>query len=248
MLARTPLVALILYFLMIELAAALIVALWIQIGGYSDERFLTVLREASLELLGIDRTIVEGIGGTFDRDVLLLILAIIRLILPVVLLGAVVFKIFTYPRVFIQSEKVYIEPSKTVPGRVDVTFRCYLATKLDVVDVRVRAWIMRDDPRLDSGRVWGLRTVEPLPGEVNIPAPRFQGPLSLVFKGCDTSSRAARPHAERALLFLVTGTLPQLNLTLSETYTYRLPATEHAGPPVRVEKVSDWAAFDGRLT
>lgn len=121
-------------------AAAL--ALVLVLDGDGSSGFFPLWRDEAMALLGLDVGGVPANQGSTLREVVEVAQGLLALILPALFVGAVVFKLFIHPRVFVFRPKVSVEPSpKTFSGELDadghvLAFRAYNASKMRALDVR----------------------------------------------------------------------------------------------------------------
>lgn len=122
------------------LAAGLALVLWLD--GDGSIGFLALWRDEAMALLGLDIGGPAANQGSAVREVVEVAQGLVALILPALYVGAVVFKLFVHPRVFVFRSKISVEPTPaTFSGELAadghvLAFRVYNASKMRALDTR----------------------------------------------------------------------------------------------------------------
>lgn len=109
---------------------------------HATSGFLALWRNEVMALLGLSIHAQPSNQGTAIRQAVEIAQGVLALILPALYVGAIVFKLFIHPRVFVFRSKVSVEPSpETFSGELDadgyvLAFRVYNASKMRALDVR----------------------------------------------------------------------------------------------------------------
>ncbi|HST69366.1 MAG TPA: hypothetical protein VLI94_06885 [Solirubrobacterales bacterium] len=126
--------------LLVLLAAAL--ALVLTLDGDGSAGFLELWRDEAMALLGLDVSGPAANQGGELREAVKIAEGLVALILPALYVGAVVFKLFVHPRVFVFRPKISVESSpETFKGELAddghvLAFRVYNASKMRALDIR----------------------------------------------------------------------------------------------------------------
>jgi hypothetical protein len=104
--------------------------------------FLSLWRDETMALLGLSIHAQPSNEGSTLRQAIEIAQGFLALILPALYVGAIVFKLFIHPRVFVFRSKISVEPSpQTFSGELAedghvLAFRVYNASKMRALDVR----------------------------------------------------------------------------------------------------------------
>lgn len=158
-LSRWSLPVILLFYLVLVLVWALLVAVGLHLLERSPAGFGELLRTAFWAMWGPDNLLARP-GESFGYYVLGVANALMSVLLPIFLLGAFVFKLFRHdPLRWRNSVTVEAHPS----GYFMLTVRFYNQFSSDVADVNVRAWVRWVLPsdqtvyRNRSVRLWSPR-------------------------------------------------------------------------------------------
>jgi hypothetical protein len=142
LLVRLGLPGLTLAFVGLLALLAAVLALLLAIDGDGPGGVLTLWRDEAMALIGLDVSGPAANEGSAVREAIEIAQGLIALILPALYVGAVVFKLFVHPRVFVFRSKISVEPSpETFSGELAddchvLSFRVYNASRMRALDVR----------------------------------------------------------------------------------------------------------------
>jgi hypothetical protein len=249
----------------IAILAALL-AMVLAIAGEAD--FPSLWRDEVMALLGQSIHGPASNEGTTARQAVEIAQGLLALILPALYVGAIVFKLFVHPRVFVFRPKVSVEPSPpTFSGELDkdghvLAFRVYNASRMRALDVRFlvvhQHWFGDDDNAV----------VRNIPVEVANPnwpmadrhvpytffVPLRPGDVRAEGEGL----RLERIHgrkitAQDRLVVHVSGAMPDVAETFVERRAFELPEAVTDRPWARIhlrygtasKSWAGWNEFDG---
>src|SRR5215218_8801364 len=142
LLVRLGLPGLTLAFIGLLALLAALLALLLAIDGGGAGEFLDLWRDEAMALIGLDISGPAANHGSWVREGIEIVQGLVALILPALYVGAVVFKLFVHPRVFVFRSKISVEPSpETFSGELAedchvLSFRVYNASMMRALDVR----------------------------------------------------------------------------------------------------------------
>jgi len=121
---------------------AAVLALVLSLDGDGTSGFFALWRDEAMALLGLNVDGPAANQGSAVRETVEVAQGLVALILPALYVGAVVFKLFVHPRVFVFRSKVGVEPNPATfseelgaDGHV-LAFRVYNASRMRALDVR----------------------------------------------------------------------------------------------------------------
>lgn len=247
-------------------AAALALALDLDGAGSG---FLALWRDEAMALLGLAVDAPPANTGSGFSQAVRLLQGLVALVLPALYIGAVVFRLFIHPRVFVFRRKISIEPSpETFRGELDedghvLAFRAYNASKMRALDVRFSVvhqhWlgtgsssIVRNVPVSVANPSWPM-------ADCHVPytffVPLRQGDVSVLSGGGLRLDKIhGREIGERDRLVVhVSGAMPEVAETFIERRAFDLPGalTDRPWGRIHLEYGKDssfwqgWDGFDG---
>jgi len=228
---------------------AAILALVLTLDGGGSSGFFPLWRDEAMALLNLDVGGAPANEGSALRQAVEVAQGLLALILPALFVGAVVFKLFIHPRVFVFRPKVSVEPTpKTFSGELDddghvLAFRAYNASKMRALDVRFlvvhQHWfgegkdsVVRNIPVKIANPNWPM-------ADCHVPYTFFVPlePGDVVENG--SGLRVAKIHgrevnARDRLIVHVSGSMPEVAETFVERRAFDLPAALTSRPWGRI--------------
>lgn len=247
---------------------AAVLALVLALDGSGSAGFPALWRDESMALLGLGISGPAANEGSGLREAVVMAQGLIALILPALYVGAVVFKLFVHPRVFVFRPKISVEPSpKTFSGELAddchvLAFRVYNASKMRALDVRFlvvhQHWfgegeksVVRNIPVDVANPNWPM-------ADCHVPYTFFVPlqPDDVVPDG--DGSRLVRIHGREVgsrdrLVVHVSGSMPDVAETFVERRAFDLPEslTDRTWGRIHLHYGTDskswggWEGFDG---
>jgi hypothetical protein len=245
-------------------AAFLALILKIDAGGHGPG-FLGLWRDEAMALLGMNVQAGVANSGSGFRQAVEIVQGLLALILPALYIGAVVFRLFIHPKIFVFRRKVALTPSpSTFRGELDddghvLAVRVYNASRMRALDVRFTAvhqhWI-------GSGKQSVVRNIPVGVANPNWPMADCHVPYTFFvpLRAGDVADHENVLNLERIegrlitardrLVVHVSGSMPEVGETFVERHAFALPEaiTDEAFGLVHLEYGKDsksWGGWDG---
>lgn len=226
--------------------------------------FLSHWRDETMALLGLSIHAQPSNEGSALRQAVEIAQGFLALILPALYVGAIVFKLFIHPRVFVFRSKISVEPSpKTFSGELGedghvLAFRVYNASKMRALDVRFLAvhqhWfgdgdssVVRNIPVEVANPDWPM-------ADCHVPytffVPLQPGDVEDGGDGLRLDKIHGRQVTDRDRLVVhVTGAMPEVAETFVERQAFELPGALTDRPWGRIHlrygtASKTWAGWD----
>lgn len=250
--------------LLVSAAAILAVALTLD-SSRSDAGFLVLWKEELMSLLSLPTKTPAANQGSGLSQAVAVVGGLLSLILPALYIGAVVFRLFIHPKVFVFRRKIALESSPvTFKEEIDedghvLAIRTYNASRMRALDVCFKVvhqhWFEDEGGSVVRNFNVGLANanwpmadrhvpytlfVELLPGDVAAE----DGHLRLL------AIEGRTFHEKDRLVVHVLGTMPELGETFVERHAFELPSavSDESWRGIQIEYGANsrtWSGWDG---
>ncbi|HEY5053584.1 MAG TPA: hypothetical protein VII45_09275 [Solirubrobacterales bacterium] len=252
---------------LLALTAALLgLGLTIDSGRWAS--FPALWRDEAMALLGLTVDGPAANAGSGVSQAIRMAQGLLGLILPALYIGAVVFRLFIHPDVFVFREKISLLPApETFRGELDedchvLAIRVYNASRMRALDVRFNVvhqrWfgsgrdsVVRNIPLPLANATWPMAD-RPVPYTLFVPLK--PGDVSEVSGKAALVTIRERPIGDRDRLVVhVSGAMPDVNETFIERHAFDLPGSVSSEPfgVIHLDYGEDpktwdgWDGFDG---
>jgi hypothetical protein len=245
---------------------AALLALVLSISG-ETAGFPSLWRDEAMALLGLSIHGAPSNQGDAARQAVELVQGLLTLILPALYVGAIVFKLFVHPRVFVFRSKISVEPSpRTFSGELDqdgfvLAFRVYNASKMRALDVRFlvvhQHWFGDDDKAVVRNIPVEVANPDWPMADCHVPytffVPLEPGDVRVEDEGLHLDRIHGRQiTAQDRLVVHVSGAMPDVAETFVERRAFELPEalTDRAWGRIHLrygtasKSWRGWAGFD----
>lgn len=267
--AKVGIAGLIALFVLLLVSAAALLAVFLMLdSSRSQVGFLVLWKEELMTIISLPTKTPAANRGSGLSQAVAIAAGLLALILPALYIGAVVFRLFIHPKVFVFRKKIALLPSPdTFKGELDddghvLAIRTYSASRMKALDVQFRVvhqhWF--EGPKGSVVRNFDVDLANPdwPMADRHVPYTLFVElwPDDVAEEGGHLHLRAIEGrffHAKDRLVVHVLGTMPELGETFVERHAFELSKCvsddEYGG--IEIEYGSDskawsgWRGFDG---
>jgi hypothetical protein len=249
-------------FVALLILAAALLALGLTVDSGRWGAFPGLWRDEGMALLGLTVSGPAANTGSGFSQAIRTAQGLLGLILPALYVGAVVFRLFIHPNVFVFREKLALEPSpETFRGELEedchvLAIRVYNASKMRALDMRFSAihqrWfgagkdsIVRNVPLRLANPVWPMAD-RPVPYTLFVPLDRDDVVKDGEAQRMVTVQGQAINDRDR-LVVHVSGSTPDVGEVFTERHAFDLPGAISDEPygPIRLEYGGNPKTWDG---